>query len=105
MKKILSLSIEIEALKIVPLKLPGILPDIWKMGGVYRKKKSNCFCNVVNCSMVELYGNIPICSGSQEVIGSIPICSTLIIKGLQSIRLATLSFCAHKCTHNPLEKT
>ena len=26
--------------------------------------------------MVELYGNNPICYGSQEVIGSIPICST-----------------------------
>ncbi len=46
------------------------------------KTTLHCFCNVVNDSMVELYGNILIFPGSQEVIGSIPICSTLIIKGL-----------------------
>ncbi len=54
------------------------------------------FFPVVYGSMVELWGNIPIFPGSQEVIASIPICSTQIIKGLQTRRFADLSLCAHK---------
>jgi hypothetical protein len=79
------------------LKLPDYLPDKWKMGVAYRKNKFICFCNVVNGSMVELYGNVLIFPGSQEVIGSIPICSTLIIKGLQSFGFVALSFLPEFC--------
>ena len=40
--------IEFYVFYLFPEKLPENLPDKRKMGGVYKKKKSNYNCNVVN---------------------------------------------------------
>jgi hypothetical protein len=58
-----------------------------------KETDENCqiICQI-NGSMVELWGNIPIFPGSQEVIASIPICSTQEIKQLLAIRSVAAFF-------------